>query len=52
MLRVAEVGLTFTEDGDALRVSKLTGHVIPWPDSKKDMLKEQVPRLRCPRRLT
>eukprot|EP00929_Paragymnodinium_shiwhaense_P066354 TRINITY_DN33275_c0_g1_i1.p1 TRINITY_DN33275_c0_g1~~TRINITY_DN33275_c0_g1_i1.p1 ORF type:complete len:207 (-),score=50.95 TRINITY_DN33275_c0_g1_i1:70-690(-) len=27
-----KVGLTFTEGGDAIRVSKLSGRVIPWPD--------------------
>ncbi|CAK0845070.1 unnamed protein product [Prorocentrum cordatum] len=29
------VGLTFTEEGGAIRISHLSGHVIPWPDPPK-----------------
>ncbi|CAK9029819.1 unnamed protein product [Durusdinium trenchii] len=39
--QATRVGLTFTEDGDAIRVSKLTGHIIPWPDPPKNELKEE-----------
>merc|ERR1719499_686871 len=38
--RPTRVGLTFTEDGDAIRISHLTGHVIPWPDPPKHLQKE------------
>ena len=38
----AKVGLTFTEDGDAIRISKATGHVIPWPDPPKYLMAEEV----------
>mmetsp|Transcript_33687 Transcript_33687/g.60967 ORF Transcript_33687/g.60967 Transcript_33687/m.60967 type:complete len:199 (+) Transcript_33687:36-632(+) len=38
--RPTRVGLTFTEDGDAVRISHLTGHVIPWPDPPKHLQKE------------
>mmetsp|Transcript_32900 Transcript_32900/g.61660 ORF Transcript_32900/g.61660 Transcript_32900/m.61660 type:complete len:199 (-) Transcript_32900:99-695(-) len=35
--RPTRVGLTFTEDGDAIRISHLTGHIIPWPDVPKHL---------------
>eukprot|EP00933_Yihiella_yeosuensis_P065620 TRINITY_DN69542_c0_g1_i1.p1 TRINITY_DN69542_c0_g1~~TRINITY_DN69542_c0_g1_i1.p1 ORF type:complete len:201 (-),score=33.71 TRINITY_DN69542_c0_g1_i1:63-665(-) len=38
--RPTRVGLTFTEEGDAIRISHLTGHVIPWPDLPKWLTKE------------
>merc|ERR1712113_1095581 len=31
------VGLTFTEGGDALRISHRSGKVIPWPDVPKHL---------------
>merc|ERR1712190_586427 len=31
------VGLTFTEEGDAIRISHRSGHVIPWPDRPKHL---------------
>jgi len=37
-----EVGLTFTEDGDAIRISKASGHVIPWPDPPKYLTLEEA----------
>ena len=37
----AKVGLTFTEDGDAIRISKATGHIIPWPDPPKYLTREE-----------
>ncbi|CAJ1348050.1 unnamed protein product [Effrenium voratum] len=39
--RPTRVGLTFTEDGEAIRISKLSGHIIPWPDPPKHMQKEE-----------
>mmetsp|Transcript_35699 Transcript_35699/g.57512 ORF Transcript_35699/g.57512 Transcript_35699/m.57512 type:complete len:202 (-) Transcript_35699:65-670(-) len=38
--RPTRVGLTFTEEGDAIRISHLTGHVIPWPDPPKSFSKD------------
>uniref|UniRef100_A0A7S4Q332 Large ribosomal subunit protein uL24c n=1 Tax=Alexandrium monilatum TaxID=311494 RepID=A0A7S4Q332_9DINO len=31
------VGLTFTEEGDCIRISLRSGQVIPWPDNPKDL---------------
>mmetsp|Transcript_31917 Transcript_31917/g.68771 ORF Transcript_31917/g.68771 Transcript_31917/m.68771 type:complete len:187 (+) Transcript_31917:56-616(+) len=39
--RPTRVGLTFTEDGDAIRISKASGHVIPWPDPPKYLTLEE-----------
>eukprot|EP00435_Cladocopium_sp_Y103_P073450 s462_g43.t1 len=41
LARPTRVGLTFTEDGDAIRISKATGHVIPWPDPPKYLTVEE-----------
>merc|ERR1719215_730129 len=36
------VGLMFTENGDAIRISKLSGRVIPWPDLPEDSQQEKI----------
>lgn len=33
---VRRVGLHFSEDNDVVRISKLSGYIVPWPDSDKD----------------
>merc|ERR1712159_58425 len=34
------VGLHFSDENDVVRISKLSGYIIPWPDSAKDMDKD------------
>eukprot|EP00427_Karlodinium_veneficum_P027994 CAMPEP_0169208408 /NCGR_PEP_ID=MMETSP1016-20121227/14113_1 /TAXON_ID=342587 /ORGANISM="Karlodinium micrum, Strain CCMP2283" /LENGTH=122 /DNA_ID=CAMNT_0009285775 /DNA_START=171 /DNA_END=539 /DNA_ORIENTATION=+ len=43
------VGLQFGEDGEVTRISKLSGRVIPWPDSSADMQKEPPEYLEGPK---
>mmetsp|Transcript_18324 Transcript_18324/g.42972 ORF Transcript_18324/g.42972 Transcript_18324/m.42972 type:complete len:174 (+) Transcript_18324:116-637(+) len=47
--RPTRVGLTFTEDGDAIRISHLTGHIIPWPDLPKHMQKRDEDQVEGPK---